>query len=95
MSKKLTLSVSKDLLEEAKLFASREGRSLSSIVEGYFEYLVSTMWINALAEELGLGKLEPTVESEVPELRPTGLDATSIVRELRESRARAILHDKR
>jgi len=93
--KKLTLSVSKDLLEEVKLFASREGKSLSSIVEEYFEYLVSTRWIDALAEELGLGELEPTTEFEIPKLRPMGLDAARIVRELREGRAREILHEEK
>ncbi len=37
--RKLTLSVNEELLEEVKLFAQSSGRSLSSIVEEYFEYL--------------------------------------------------------
>ena len=46
-----------------------------------------------LAEELGLEKLEPSTESEIPMSRPAGLNATKIVRELRKSRVEAILHD--
>jgi len=84
--KKLTLSVSEDLLEEVKLLAHREGRSVSSIVEEYFEYLVLTRWIDALADELGLGRLEPTTEGEIPKSRPTGMDAAKVVREVRDSR---------
>ena len=88
--KKLTLSVSGDLLEEVKLIARREGVSLSGIVEEYFEYFISAKWIDALAEELGLGVLEPTTEFEVPASRSIGLDSARIVRELRNSRAEAI-----
>ena len=91
--KKLTLSISRDLLNETKLYAHEIGRSLSSIVEEYFEYLASTRWIDALAKELGLEKLEPSTESEIPMSRPAGLNATKIVRELRKSRVEAILHD--
>ncbi len=94
MSKrKLTLSVSKDLLEEAKLYAHETGRSLSDLVEEYFEYLVSTRWIDTLARELKLERLEPPTESEIPMSRPTGLDAAKTVKELRKGRAEAVLHD--
>ena len=84
--KKLTLSVGKDLLDEVKRLAAIEGRSLSSIVEEYFEYVVFRRWAEALSGELGLGGLEPTNESEVPKGRPRGLDAARIIRELREKR---------
>ncbi len=89
--RKLTLSVSRDLLEEVKLYAREMGRSLSDIVEEYFEYLASDRWVDALAEELELGELEPTMESEIPASRPTGLDAARVVREFREGRVEAIL----
>ncbi len=88
--KKLTLSVNKDLLEEVKLLAYREGRSVSSIVEEYFEYLVLTKWIDALADELGLGVLEPSTGDEIPKSRPSGIDAAKIVRELRDTRLRGL-----
>ncbi len=91
--RKLTLSVSRDLLEEAKLYAREMGRSLSEVVEEYFEYLATTRWIDTLSKELKLERLEPTTDSEIPMSRPTGLDAAKIVRELRKGRAEAILHD--
>jgi hypothetical protein len=84
--RKLTLSVGEDLLDEVKRIAAIEGRSLSSIVEEYFEYVVFSRWAEALCGELGLGGLEPTTESEVPRGRPRGLDAARIVRELRGER---------
>ena len=84
--KKLTLSVKEDLLDEVKRFAAIEGRSLSSIVEEYFEYVVFGRWVEALCKELGLGYLEPKNEFEVPRSRPRGLDAARMVRELRRKR---------
>ncbi len=65
---------------------AERGESISSVVERYFEYLVPTRWVDALAEELGLGVLKPTTSSEIPSRRLKGLDAARIVRELRESR---------
>ena len=84
---KLTLSVDRDLLEEARLAAVRDGRALSEIVEEYLEYLAADAWLEGLADELGLGPLEPTSEGEVPASRPRGLDAARAVRELRDGRA--------
>jgi len=86
MKKKLTLSISEDLLREVKLIARQEGKSLSSIVEEYFEQLIASKWAEELAKDLGA--LEPT--SEMP--RPDGLDAAEIVRDLRKGRERRILH---
>ncbi len=33
---------------------------MSSIAEEYFEYLVMTKWIDALANKLGLSRMEPS-----------------------------------
>jgi len=87
MKKKLTLSISEDLLREVKLIARQEGRSLSSIVEEYFEQLIASRWAEELAKDLGA--LEPT--SEIP--RPNGLNAAEIVGELRKGREERIPHD--
>jgi hypothetical protein len=85
--KKLTLSIREDLLNEIKMFALIEGRSLSDIVEEYFEYLIFSRWANTLGKELGLsGYMEPITEQEIPKNRIKGLDAASVVRELREER---------
>ena len=88
--KKLTLSVGEDLLDEVKRLAAVEGRSLSSIAEEYFEFVVFRRWAEVFGRELGLGDLEPTTESDVSRGRPQGLDAARMVRELREKRERGV-----
>lgn len=39
MSTKLTLTLSKQVIDAAKEYASNEGKSLSEMVENYFKYL--------------------------------------------------------
>ena len=39
MNTKLTLTIEKDILEEAKIYARDKGQSLSDIVENYFKLL--------------------------------------------------------
>jgi len=90
--RKLTLSISKELIEEAKTYAREAGRSLSDIVEEHLECLAYTRWVDILAEELGVGSLEPSSENEIPMSRPRGLNAAEVVRELRRGRAKAISH---
>ena len=85
--RKLTLSVREDLVNEVKRLAAVDGKSLSNIVEEYFESLVFERWAELLGEEMDLEGLEPTTESEIPMSRPKGLDAAKIVRELREERS--------
>jgi hypothetical protein len=41
MNTKLTLSLEKDVIEKAKIYAKGTGRSLSEMVENYFKSLVS------------------------------------------------------
>ncbi len=41
MNTKLTLSLEKSVIEKAKLYAKSTGRSLSEMVENYFESLTS------------------------------------------------------
>jgi hypothetical protein len=86
--RKLTLTVEEGLLDEVRRLAAVEGRSLSSIVEEYFEYVVFRRWADSLGRGLGLEGLEPTSELDVPRGRPKGLDAAKEVRELREERLR-------
>lgn len=40
MNTKLTLSVDKQVIERAKLYAHKTGRSLSELVSAYFESLI-------------------------------------------------------
>ncbi|MFY0626333.1 MAG: hypothetical protein JXR07_08570 [Reichenbachiella sp.] len=48
MNTKLTLTLEKEIIEKAKIFASANGRSLSEMVETYFKYLTRnehpTLW---------------------------------------------------
>lgn len=39
MNTKLTLTIEKDIIEEAKIYARDKGQSLSDIVENYFKLL--------------------------------------------------------
>jgi len=39
MNTKLTLTIEKDIIEEAKIYAKDKGQSLSDIVENYFKLL--------------------------------------------------------
>ena len=41
MNTKLTLSLEKEVIEQAKIYAKGTGRSLSEMVESYFKSLVS------------------------------------------------------
>lgn len=77
-------------MDEVKKLAAIEGRSLSSIVEEYFEYVVFRRWAEALGRELGLGDLGPTAESEFSRGRLRGLDAARVVRELRGKREQGV-----
>ena len=39
MNTKLTLTLEKEIIEQAKKYASEKGRSLSELVENYFKFL--------------------------------------------------------
>ncbi|MEQ8927715.1 MAG: DUF6364 family protein [Fulvivirga sp.] len=40
MNTKLTLTLEKEIIEAAKKYASKKGRSLSEMVENYFKFLI-------------------------------------------------------
>lgn len=42
MNTKLTLTIEKEIIDQAKKYASDKGRSLSEMVENYFKYLTTT-----------------------------------------------------
>ena len=42
MNTKLTLTLKKEIIEQAKKYASQKGRSLSEIVENYFKFLLES-----------------------------------------------------
>lgn len=90
--RKVTLSIDDDVLREAKVVASLEGKSLSGLVEEYLESLAASRWLERLATSLGVERLEPTSEDEIPSRRPEGLNAAQAVREARRTREERILH---
>ena len=58
---------------------AREGKSLSSVVEALSSIIVSK-WVDELAGELELGRLDPIDPSTIPRTRPKGLDAEKIIK---------------
>jgi len=42
MATKLTLTLSQEVIDQAKLYASNKGRSLSEMVESFFKYLTDS-----------------------------------------------------
>lgn len=42
MNTKLTLTLEKEIIDQAKKYASNKGRSLSEMVENYFKYLTES-----------------------------------------------------
>ena len=90
--RKVTLSIEEEVLREAKVVASLEGKSLSGLVEEYLESLATSRWLEKLAASLGVERLEPTSEDGIPNRRPEGFNAAQAVREARRSRDERILH---
>ncbi|MCE4616411.1 MAG: DUF6364 family protein [Aeropyrum sp.] len=91
--RKVTLSIEEEVLREAKVVASLEGKSLSGLVEEYLESLATSRWLEKLAASLGVERLEPTSEDGIPSRRPEGFNAAQAVREARGSREERILHE--
>lgn len=87
--KKLTLSVDENLIREIKAILASEGSSLSSVVEEFLGSLTSK-WLEELAEDLGLGSLDPLDPADIPSSRPVGYDSTRLVRKLRDQRASVV-----
>jgi len=88
--KKLTINGNTDLLDEIEKIITGEGKGVNGTAEEYLEYIATTNWMESLTGELGIGKLEPTTEKEIPETRPKGLDAGRILRQIRKNRAERI-----
>ena len=52
MNTKLTLTLEKEIIEEAKKYASKKGRSLSEMVGNYSKYIIEPNTQSATSEEL-------------------------------------------
>ncbi len=86
--RKLTLSIDENLIREIKAILASEGSSLSSVVEEFLGSLTSR-WLEEMAEDLGLGSLDPLDPADIPGSRPEGYDSAKLIRELREQRSSA------
>lgn len=76
MNKKLTLSLDEDIIEKAKIYASQTGRSLSSLVEDFFENLTeksSSTQISAKIKRIS-GKIEVPTDFDWEEELRKGLE---------------------
>lgn len=65
MSKKLTLSVDETIIDQAKSYAKKTGRSLASLVENYLRDLVSKEQKDLILDEKIAklsGKIKPPVD---------------------------------
>lgn len=49
MSTKLTLTMDKRIIEQAKIYATNNGESLSELVENYFKYLTENTKMDTLS----------------------------------------------
>ena len=67
---KVTLSIDEELLREARAMQAREGKSLSSIVEEALSSIIVSKWVDELAGELELDRLDPIDPSTIPKTRP-------------------------
>jgi len=86
--RKLTLSVDGDVLREVKSVLAGQGSSISGVVEEFLESLLASRWLEDLADDLGYESLLPLDPSKISEDRPRGMDASKVVRELRDGRIR-------
>ena len=78
--RKITLSIDEELLIEARSVLAKEGKSLSSVVEETLSSIIVSKWIDELAGELELDRLDPIDPSTIPKTRPRGLDAEKIIK---------------
>ena len=58
MNTKLTLSLEKDIIDQAKIYAKGTGRSLSEMVENYFKNLIAKPNKNNINEDVPMAFLE-------------------------------------
>jgi hypothetical protein len=79
MTTKLTLTVEKDVIERAKAYAQKTGRSLSELIESHLESLIQ--------EKKEEGKLSPRLKKIVGSVKlPKGFDEKKELRKVLEKK---------
>ncbi|TFV96169.1 hypothetical protein E4S40_08065 [Algoriphagus kandeliae] len=76
MNKKLTLSLDEDIIEKAKVYASQTGKSLSSLVEDFFENLTEKPASSEISSKIKhiSGKIEIPADFDLEEELRKGLE---------------------
>lgn len=85
---KLTLTVDRELIKEAKIESVRRNVSISQMVEGLLKSL-SASWIDGLAKSLDL-ELKYISSEEITKNRGKGFEAGKAVREMRYGREKRL-----
>ncbi len=85
---KLTLSIDKRVIMEAKEKALLDEESISELVERFLES-VGRSWADSLRERLGVKQKYVSYE-DVMKKRPAGSSSGKIIRELRDERANSV-----
>ncbi len=89
MSKtKLTLSIDRDIIKEAKAQAILTDSSISDMVENFLRSM-GRSWADSLREGLGIKRRYVSYD-DVIKRRPKGLNAAKLVRAIRDERANSI-----
>jgi hypothetical protein len=79
MTTKLTLTVEKDIIEKAKIYAQKTGRSLSELIESHLDTLVH--------EKKDMSKISPRLRKIVGSVKlPKGFDEKKELRKALEKK---------
>lgn len=82
---KLTLTVDREVINEAKSRLANQNTSISKMVENFLRSYTNS-WIDRLMKDLGIKKRYISYES-IVRSRRSGADAGKIVRSIRNARA--------
>ncbi|RNL51210.1 DUF6364 family protein [Pedobacter jejuensis] len=90
MNTKLTLTIDKSVIEQAKTYAEEQGRSLSAVVENYLKAITKKQ-DNAIKEE----ELSPIVKSLRGTFKmPADFDYKEELNKIREERYQKYINDE-
>lgn len=90
MNTKLTLTIDKSVIEQAKIYASKQGRSLSSMIENYLKAVTSKEEKIVTKEELS-----PIVKSLLGSLKmPADFDYKEELSKMRDEKYQKYLDNE-
>ena len=86
---KVTLSIDKQVVSQAKVALAKKGENMSEEVERFLEALSGSGDMDKMLGVLGIQRRRVGSE-EIEKSRPKGLDAAEAVREMRNARKESI-----